>query len=249
MESNANIYIGCAGWSISSIYANDPAIPHTGSHLQRYACAFSAVEINSSFYRPHRPQTYARWRESTPSSFRFSVKVPKAITHEKKFIDIDDILDRFVGEVSQLEEKLGCLLLQLPPKLKFDQSLANNFFKVLRAKTKVKVACEPRHPSWFSADVNELFITHRIARVIADPAITGVEHIPPPESDMVYLRLHGSPDMYRSPYSEIYLNELGIWIGKQLDVCKQVWCIFDNTAEGAAVGNALYLKRLMADSY
>ena len=243
MGPNASVFIGCAGWSISSAYAEGHALPKTGSHLERYASALSMVEINSSFYHPHRPETYARWRDTTPAPFRFSVKIPKAITHERKLIGIDDILDQFIGEVTRLEEKLGCLLLQLPPKLTFDRSAAGNFFNVLRERTSVKVVCEPRHPSWFGADANELFITHGITRVIADPPIVSVEHVPPSKSDTIYIRLHGSPDMYRSPYSESYLGELGQWITQQLDAGLQVWCVFDNTAEGAALGNALYLQR------
>ncbi|MGZ3159643.1 MAG: DUF72 domain-containing protein [Burkholderiaceae bacterium] len=245
MESNANIYIGCAGWSIPSIYANDPELPKIGSHLERYASVLPAVEINSSFYRSHRPETYARWKDTTPAAFRFSVKMPKLISHEKKLVDIDDHLDRLIVEVGRLEEKLGCLLLQLPPKLKFDLRIAGCFFEALRKRTAVKVMCEPRHPSWFQDDAIELFMSHHVTRVIADPPIVGVENIPSPKSDTAYIRLHGSPDMYRSPYSESYLNELGRWIKQQLDAGLQVWCIFDNTSEGAAFGNALFLLTRM----
>lgn len=248
MGTDAHILIGCAGWSISSIYAEDPALPKTGSHLERYAAALSMVEINSSFYRPHRPETYARWRDTTPPPFRFSVKIPKAITHEKKLIGIDDILDRFISDVTRLEEKLGCLLVQLPPKLKFDQHVAGSFFDVLHERANVKVVCEPRHPSWFGDDASDLFIAHNITRVIADPPIVGVDHVPPLKSDTIYIRLHGSHDMYRSAYSESYLSELGLWINRQLDARVQVWCVFDNTAVGAALGNALFLKRWMSAS-
>lgn len=247
MEPRPNIFIGCAGWSISSAYMADPAIPQAGSHLQRYSVALPAVEINFSFYRPHRPQTYARWRESTPASFRFSVKIPKAITHENKLVGTEDIVDRFIGEASQLENKLGCLLVQLPPKLKFDMSITNSFFEMLRSKTATRIVCEPRHPSWFQKSVNELFEAHNITRVIADPAaVEGTTDVPLPESDMVYLRLHGSPDIYRSMYSETYLDRLGSWINHQLNDDMQVWCIFDNTADGATLGNALSLKSRVA---
>jgi uncharacterized protein YecE (DUF72 family) len=242
MESESNVFIGCAGWSVSSAYATNPAIPKDGSHLQRYSAALSAVEINSSFYRPHRPETYVRWRDTTPAGFKFSVKIPKTITHEKKLVDIEDILDRFVGEVMNLEEKLGCLLLQLPPKLKFDLSTASRFLEMLRSKTKVKVVCEPRHPSWFQNSVNELFEIHNIARVIADPSVDDTEDVPLPKSDTIYLRLHGSPEIYRSTYSETYLDELVGLISRYVGKGLKVWCIFDNTANGEALGNALYLQ-------
>lgn len=78
----ADLVIGTAGWSIPARHAQ--AVPAEGSQLQRYATALGGVEINSSFYRPHRPETYARWAASTPASFRFAVKCPRAITHEAR---------------------------------------------------------------------------------------------------------------------------------------------------------------------
>jgi uncharacterized protein YecE (DUF72 family) len=75
-----SIQAGCAGWSLPSAYAGD--FGEGQSALQRYATRFSRVEINSSFYRPHKPETYARWAQAVPAHFRFSVKMPQAISHE-----------------------------------------------------------------------------------------------------------------------------------------------------------------------
>jgi len=97
--------IGTAGWSVPSRYAAE--VPPGGSHLERYARRLNAVEINSSFYRPHQHKTYARWAQSTPPGFRFAVKVPKAITHESRLADCGARLDRFVAEVAGLGDKLG----------------------------------------------------------------------------------------------------------------------------------------------
>src|SRR5438067_13512782 len=99
--------VGCAGWGIHKDVAG--RFPAEGSHLERYAAVFPAVEINSSFYRPHQPQTYARWAASVPDTFRFSVKLPKAITHEAKLMEADDLLDRFVREAGELGPKIGCV--------------------------------------------------------------------------------------------------------------------------------------------
>ena len=74
-----------------------------GSHLERYGAILDAVEINSSFYRPHRTATYERWAASVPEDFRFAVKVPKAITHERRLKDVGDLLDRFLSEVGGLD--------------------------------------------------------------------------------------------------------------------------------------------------
>jgi uncharacterized protein YecE (DUF72 family) len=242
MKAEANVLIGCAGWSVSSRVASDMAIPLTGSHLQRYAAVLSAVEINSSFYRPHRPQTYVRWRESTPTSFRFSVKVPRQISHERRLVDVDEMLERFIDETANLEEKLGCLLLQLPPTLKFDMRVAAGFLDRITSKTRTKLMCEPRHPSWFGLNVNELLEEYQVTRVAADPAIGDTGSATVPRSDTTYFRLHGTPDMYKSPYSEKYLSDLAGRIRQLTHEGQKVWCVFDNTANGAALGNALFLQ-------
>ena len=100
-----NVRIGCAGWSLPR--AESSRFAAAGSHLERYASRFDAVEINSSFHRPHRPATYARWSASVPPAFRFSVKLPKAITHVLRLQDAGDPLATFLSEVAGLGEKLG----------------------------------------------------------------------------------------------------------------------------------------------
>src|SRR5215212_12105710 len=113
------VAIGTAGWTIPARFGAE--FPGEGSHLQRYARRFAAAEINSSFYRPHRPATYARWAASVPDGFRFSAKVPKAATHEARLRGPDAVaaLERFLGEVRELGDRLGPLLVQLPPKLSY----------------------------------------------------------------------------------------------------------------------------------
>jgi uncharacterized protein YecE (DUF72 family) len=138
-------HIGTAGWSIRSEHA--AAFGAGGSHLQRYATRFNAVEINSSFYRPHRPATYTRWAASVPDGFRFAVKMPRTITHEKRLLDSDEELKRFAGEVSALGEKLGPVLIQLPPSLAFAPQTARDFFGEVRAALPGQLALEPRHMS------------------------------------------------------------------------------------------------------
>ncbi len=118
--------------------------------MQRYSSRFPAVEINSSFYRPHRPATYAKWADSVAGDFRFSVKVPKQITHERRLIDCKGLVDEFLGQCSQLGGKLGCLLIQLPPSLAFEAAVAGAFFKALRDRYQGYAVLEPRHPSWLA---------------------------------------------------------------------------------------------------
>ena len=231
--------VGCAGWPVPT--ANKAAFPADGTNLQRYAARFSATEINSSFHRPHRPATYERWAASVPPDFRFSVKVPKAVTHERRLVDTDTILDAFLAEASGLGPKLECLLVQLPPKLAYDAAVAEAFFASLRSRYDGAVALEPRHASWFTGDVDERLRAHRIARVAADPARVPEAAEPAGWADLVYIRLHGSPDMYYSSYDEAYLDRLAERLRKAATRAHSVWCIFDNTGRGAAAPNALSL--------
>lgn len=236
-------YIGCAGWSLSS--AAQLHFPEQGSHLERYAAVFNAVEINSSFYRPHRPATYARWRASVPASFRFSVKMPRTITHQLRLQNCDDALLRFLEEAGHLEEKFGCLLVQLPPSLQFDETVAIRFFDMLRSRTNADLVCEARHRSWFGSAADTILDAFHIARVKADPMI--VECDADSHANIMYARLHGSPVIYHSTYSDAYLNDLSHELRDHLrNGRRTAWCIFDNTASGAAIPNALSLQARIA---
>lgn len=232
------LLIGCAGWSVPGAVQED--FPSQGSHLERYASVLPAVEINTSFYRSHRPATYARWRDSVPEAFRFSVKIPKAITHELRLQQADEHLRQFTDEVSHLREKLGCLLVQLPPSLRYEEAIAGQFFDKLRTLARVPVVCEPRHASWFEEDAAEMLARFNNSYVIADPPAVK-SPLPAIDTGTLYIRLHGSPVMYRSAYSDEYLQGLHADIERSMRAGKQVWCIFDNTANGAALPNALSL--------
>jgi uncharacterized protein YecE (DUF72 family) len=235
------LWVGTAGWSVASRYAAE--LPPGGSHLERYARRFDAVEINSSFYRPHRRKTYQRWAQSVPSGFRFSVKLPKAMTHEARLADCGALLDGFAAEVTGLGDRLGALLVQLPPKLAFDRPVADRFFRDLRQRLDVPVACEPRHANWFTAEISEWLAERRIARVAANPAPVPDAGEPGGWNGLVYYRWHGSPRIYYSDYDAIALAALAKRLDEQRQHGISTWCILDNTALGAALGNALALTR------
>lgn len=233
------ILVGCAGWSLPR--AEMAEFPEAGSHLERYASRFEAVEINSSFHRPHRPATYARWSASVPPSFRFSVKVPKTITHGLRLRQAGELLGPFLSEVGGLEDKLGCLLVQLPPSLAFESDVAAGFFADLRSRSPVPVTCEPRHASWFEPGADGLLRELEVARVAADPARVTEAGEPGGWRGMSYYRLHGSPRMYYSAYSEELIDALALQARTDAAAGRNVWCIFDNTTLGAATRNALDL--------
>lgn len=246
----ARLHIGTAGWGIPGRLAS--AFPGDGPHLHRYAQHMGCAEINSSFHRPHRFEVYQRWADSTPADFRFSVKLPRSITHEGRLRRARAPLGRFMAEVTGLGRRLAVLLVQLPPSFAFEPRPARNFFDLLRAMFDGAVVCEPRHASWFTPAADHLLASQRISRAAADPV--GVLAAQQPggwlgvEGDglgsLLYHRWHGSPRRYWSSYEHDWLHkrveELLRW-PKGTDR----WCIFDNTASGAALANALELRTLL----
>jgi uncharacterized protein YecE (DUF72 family) len=241
-ETPSVVLVGCAGWSLSSAVA--PQFPGDGSHLERYGRVLPAVEINSSFYRPHRAATYARWRDSVPAAFRFSVKLPREITHVRRLHDVSQEIDVFLDAASHLGDRFGCLLVQMPPSLAFDADNATALFARLRERLGAAIACEPRHQTWFGTEAAELLARFSVARVLADPQVA-LDPAPALYHDVVYVRLHGSPVIYHSDYASAYLEENAAWLNAQHQQGRQVWCIFDNTASGAAVPNALSTRKLL----
>ena len=211
--------------------------------MQRYAARFDAVEINSTFYRAHRPSTYARWLASTPADFRFAVKLPKRITHEARLIDSQALVAAFRAEAQHLGDKLGPLLVQLPPSLVFSPAAHEAFFAGLREVWPETVVLEPRHASWFDADAETLLRAYHIGRVAADPAPHPAAARPGGWAGMAYWRLHGSPRMYYSAYDDRALAALADRL--RSDESRETWCVFDNTASGAAAANALELQALV----
>jgi uncharacterized protein YecE (DUF72 family) len=243
---SATIRIGTAAWSIPKEHA--APFPVAGSHLERYGAVFNAVEVNTSFYRPHRTATFERWAASVPEDFRFAVKVPKAITHERRLENVSDLLDRFLSEVGGLGPKLGPLLVQMPPSLSFQRGIADQFLSELRSKVEGSIACEPRHASWFTPEVETLLVELRIARVAADPAPVPGPDEPSGWRGLSYYRLHGSPRIYYSAYSPEYLSAVAGLLTRNVAAAVETWCIFDNTAAFAATGDALTTKDLVQAS-
>jgi uncharacterized protein YecE (DUF72 family) len=241
--ARGTLLIGTAGWTLprESVHA----FPAEGTHLERYSHVLRAVEINSTFHRPHRASTYTRWAASVPDDFRFCLKAPKTITHKARLVDCDPLLDAFLAEASPLGEKLDCLLFQLPPSFAFEEASARRFFELLRTRYYRSVACEPRHPSWFEKEVDAMLSELRVARVAADPAKVPEAANPGGWSGLRYFRWHGAPRMYYSSYPEERLAALVAAIEVDRAAGRIVWCMFDNTVAGAAMANALHLRALV----
>jgi uncharacterized protein YecE (DUF72 family) len=238
-----SLRIGVAGWS------NPPSHKlsrrNGQSHLEYYSEQFSCVEINSSFYRPHRRSTYAAWKSATPNSFRFAVKMPRSITHESGLRGISGEILRFFTGIEALQPKLSAVLVQLPPSLEFQPRVARAFFRSVPQLPRVEIVCEPRHSSWFMEKADASLTEWNVTRVATDPARVVNSGQPGGNPRFVYFRWHGSPHIYYSCYSNLQLNNFAAQVN--LWRRRRTWCIFDNTARYEAWGNAIsFARRLEA---
>jgi uncharacterized protein YecE (DUF72 family) len=233
------IRVGCAGWRMPTLEQREAGV----THLQRYSQVFSAVEINSSFYQPHRRATYAKWATSVDPDFAFSVKLPKAITHLGRLADVESPVSQFWEAVAGLGAKLKCILVQLPPKLGRHPSVDERFFERLRRDTHVDIVCEARNPEWFDERTDALLASYSIGRVIADPRLDPREIACTGDPPVTYVRLHGSPKVYYSEYGRAALEYWRRFLLVRQEAGHRCWCIFDNTAAGHALTNAYELRR------
>jgi uncharacterized protein YecE (DUF72 family) len=235
--------IGTSGWGNPPTERPRRATGET--HLAHYAELFNAVEINSSFYRPHRRETYRRWAAATPPGFRFSVKCPRSITHEAALSHCGRELGEFLEQASGLGRKLAVILVQLPASASFDRTLTRRFFGSLASRCSAGLACEARNAEWFSAAANETLARLGVARVAADPPRAPGADQPGGARELIYYRLHGSPKIYHSAYSDPFLAALANELRHARSRSRAVWCVFDNTARYGAWGNARRLRALL----
>ncbi len=236
MSSCQQLYVGTAGWTIPALYKE--AFPSTGSHLSRYGHVLNAVEINSTFYKLPRQSTIERWIGEVPPALRYSLKTPKEITHEKRLSGVEVSWMNFIDTLHAFQEKLGCVLVQLPPSLDYSIEAVNTL-EYFRAHHPGSIVLEPRHASWTSVEAEGILRQLQIGRVAADPACHPSLAEPGGDLSLVYFRLHGSPRKYWSAYP---IDQLEQWGGQALDAHSRgipVWVVFDNTARGAATMDAL----------
>jgi len=229
--------IATAAWSIPKVVADRFATE--GSGITRYASVFNGVEVNSTFYRRHKPATFTRWAESVPDDFRFSIKMPREITHMRAMSDICMPFSDLIDDVSALGDKLGPLLCQLPPSLVFNACVMERAFEVMRAQYSGPIVIEVRHKSWAETEALSLLDHYSIDRVLADPVrVWPVESFAHPAR---YIRLHGKPRVYYSSYTHEEIKAFSRLMGHDS------WCVFDNTASGAAIENALDMLTFQQD--
>jgi uncharacterized protein YecE (DUF72 family) len=179
--------------------------------------------------------------------FRFSVKLPRTITHDLQLQDAREPFTTFLAQTGGLAEKRGPILVQLAPSLVFDASVVVPFMQLVRDTYGGPMVWEPRHATWYSPRVGALLKRFGMSRVAADPPPVPQATRPGGWPRGAYFRLHGSPRKYWSRYEERFIATLAATV-RGNSTAEEVWCVFDNTANGAAIENAWDLhERLIVD--
>jgi len=207
-----------------------------------YSTRFNAVEINATFYRSFRDQTYLNWKAHAPQGFGYVLKVPKTITHRKLLKDVEVDIQTFCQSAALLEESWKMVLLQVPPNLTYDPGLLRAALQVFPDPS--RVAVEFRHDSWFNADIERLLSTLGVAFCNVDsPRHALTDFL---TSERAYIRLHGREHWYSSNYPDEDLVYLASLL-RRLSVrgAREVYVFFNNDFGGFAPANALTLKRFL----
>ncbi len=237
-----SLYIGCSGF-----YNNDwkgslyPEDAKSKDFLTLYSRKFNCVEINSTFYRKPTTKTLLRWVEETPVNFKFFIKIPKTISHEKRLLECKQEISEFCHHIQQgLGEKLSGFLYQFPPSFK---NTAGNIDLILKnIDLNYLNVIEFRHESWWDSNVFKIFKENNI--VFSGVSFPGnlPEGIIVNHHEILYYRLHGKPVLYKSEYTEEFLIHLAQYIKDNQHIS---FIFFNNTWGNAAIKNSLYLKKIL----
>ncbi|WP_433859215.1 DUF72 domain-containing protein [Streptomyces kronopolitis] len=211
--------------------------------LEEYARHFATVESNAAFYRLPEEKTFADWRARTPDGFVLAVKASRYLTHIKRLRDPAEPVARLMSRAAALGPRLGPVLLQLPPTLAADARLLDTCLGCFPAGT--RVAVEPRHPSWWTAEIRAVLERRGAALCWADRRSRPVTPLWR-TADWGYLRFHGG----RAHPSPRYGRQaLGSWVGRITDTWPDradIHVYFNNDTHGAAVLDAAHFGRAVA---
>jgi len=237
-DISAKYHIGCSGWHYDHwrVLYYPERLPKP-RWLQFYARQFSTVELNNSFYHLPSEKAFATWRESTPNNFVFAVKVSRFITHIKRLRNLGSAVENFLSRACLLQDKLGPLLYQLPPSMKRNDKILEDFLSSLPQE--YRHVFEFRHESWLTDSLFQILRRHNAGLCVFD--MPGFTCPLVATSDIAYIRFHGSEALYSSCYSD---KELARWAKKIAHLGEKVEAVyvyFNNDAEAFAVKNALTL--------
>jgi len=235
-------YVGCSGWHYEhwrGLYYPQ-ALPKS-KWLSFYARQFTTVELNNTFYRLPSEKAFTTWRESTPENFIFAVKVSRFITHIKRLRNLGATVENFLSRAAFLKEKLGPLLYQLPPSMKRNDELLQNFLSTLPSKYQHVI--EFRHESWIDEAVFDILRRHNVGLCVFDMPSFSCPLVA--TSDFAYIRFHGSEGLYSSSYSDEELTQWAQRIARLDQNVKASYIYFNNDAEAFAIENATALRNLL----
>lgn len=236
------VRIGTSGWSYAHWKGRfyPSTLPST-AQLAWASRRLPAIEVNSTYYRLPGEATFVNWREATPDGFRFVLKAPGAITHEKRLVDVEEELDEFLSRASLLGDRLGALLFQLPPGFHADLPRLARFLDLLPQG--VPCAFELRHRSWFARDTYLLLADRGAGFVVHDYGRRGTPLVE--TAPFVYLRLHGPSGRYRGSYGATELfawaRQVEEWVGRGFEV----FVFFNNDERGHSTRNAATLREML----
>jgi uncharacterized protein YecE (DUF72 family) len=239
-KSPCRFFVGTSGWQYGhwqGVFY--PEGLKSKDRLGFYARHLNTLELNVTFYRGVKPATFQKWYETVPSGFLFSVKMSRFITHIRRLDVEEESMRRFLKDIAVLKEKLGVVLIQLPPSLKYDRSLMTDFFDLLDPRLKYTI--EARNKTFINDEFFSILNERDIAWCIAESAGRYPYHeaITAP---FLYVRLHGRTVLYASNYTDDELRELA---GKIRRWARDAYVYFDNDFESFAVLNALIFARLL----
>jgi uncharacterized protein YecE (DUF72 family) len=242
------VRIGTSGWMYKDWGARFYPKTLKKGHLQFLAREFDTVEVNSSFYHLPLASTFTKWREETPPGFEFAVKISRYITHRKKLRGVSEPVATFMRRAKKMEGKLGVILVQLPPFLKYDRTVLENFLKIVK-KYKTRFALEPRHSSWVESGAEVRALLKKAGVALVFPHSAKIPSFKPETKNItagfVYIRFHGPSEFAASRYGSRRLSpwatRIKAWRRKKL----HIFVYFNNDKNGHAIDDARTLKRLV----
>jgi uncharacterized protein YecE (DUF72 family) len=228
------VHIGTSGWQYrhwrGTFY---PARLPQAAWLEYYAERFRTVESNNAFYRLPEKRTFEVWAERTPDDFVMAVKVSRYLTHIKRLGEPKEPVERFVGRIGGLGEKLGPVLLQLPPTMRIDLDRLDRTLSLFPGR--IRVAVEPRHASWWVDETRDLLEKHEAALCLAD----GIVRTPLwRTADWGYLRMHSGRATPRPCYGPAALRGWARRLAELWPSSADLYVYFNNDPRGCAPRDA-----------
>lgn len=235
-------YVGCSGWHYEDwkgvFYPEDLS---KSRWLEYYAQHFSSVEVNSTFYHLPKQSTIEGWKKRTPEGFVLSLKMSKHVSHTLRFENAHEPIEQFYERASGLGDKLGCILVQLPPSMKMDKDVLERILSQL--DTQYRNSIEFRHPSWLTREVWKTLDEYGVAMcLVSSPKMESLLDGYTPSIGYAYVRLHGTSRWYRHDYTR---EELERWAHRIREFSGDVYVYFNNDFNAYAVKNATELMGML----